>query len=309
MRVIGRLEAGRHVIEAVCASQESISMAQVWVIKPGEEERLPGLEAEAERLQGELAYLQSLSTESACRLCGNETELTEEHAPSKKAGNTGPMIRGVIDYPASLAGGSVLWKTERIQGAKYDSLCARCNNNTGSWYNSAYVQLVRAAKTVATPQNAGKVCPIPIVHPQRVAKQALTSIVATSQPGLTARYPALRALLLDKEDRRPITPLQLWLYLRVNPGGVATGLATGIDLERRQGHLLAGFSFWPLGWIITISSVDVRGALDVSAWTELGYRERGPVTANLPCQWAISPYPADFRGPEEFPDAAWQIPG
>jgi hypothetical protein len=64
-------------------------MAKIWVTMPGEEELLPGLEGEAERLQRELTHIESLSTESACRLCGQETELTEEHAPSKKAGNTG----------------------------------------------------------------------------------------------------------------------------------------------------------------------------------------------------------------------------
>jgi hypothetical protein len=280
-------------------------MAKVWVIKPGEEELLPGLEGEAERLQRELAHIESLSTESACRLCGHETELTEEHAPSKKAENTGRMTRGIIDDAASRTSGKVVWQEELIQGAKYDSLCARCNNNTGSWYNSAYVKFVRACQKVAAPKNAATVCEVQIANPQHMAKQALTSIVATSQPGLTTRYPDLRALLLDKEDRRRITPIQLWLYLKVNPGGVTTGLAIGFDLDRRQVHLFAGFSFWPLGWIITIGGVEVRGALDVSAWTERDYRERGPVTATIPCQWAISPCPEDFRGPDEFRNEAW----
>jgi hypothetical protein len=215
------------------------------------------------------------------------------------------MIRSVIDDAATRTSRKVVWKGKPIQGAKYDSLCARCNNTTGSWYNLAYVKLVQAGRKVATPENAGKVCEVQIVHPQRVAKQALTSIVATSQPGLTAQYPDLRALLLDRKDRRCSTPLQLWLYLKVNPGGVATGLSIWIDLDQRQGHLAAGFSFSPLGWIITIGNVEVRGALDVSAWTELSDMKRGPITANIPCQWAISPYLADFRGPDEFPDDAW----
>jgi hypothetical protein len=93
----------------------------------------------------------------------------------------------------------IVWEGKIIQGAKYDSLCERCNNNTGSWYNSAYAKLVRAGQKVATPKNAGTVCEVQIVNPQRVVKQALTSIVATSQPGLTAQYPDLRALLLDGE--------------------------------------------------------------------------------------------------------------
>lgn len=138
-------------------------MAKIWIIKPGEEEHLPGLEGEFERLQRELAHIESLSTESACRLCGHETELTEEHTPSKKAGDIGRMIRSVIDDAASRTSGKIVWEGKIIQGAKYDSLCERCNNNTGSWYNSAYVKLVRAGQKVATPKNAGTVCEVQIV--------------------------------------------------------------------------------------------------------------------------------------------------
>ena len=51
----------------------------------------------------------------------------------------------------------------------------------------------------------------------------------------------------------------------------------------------------------------MNGTLDVSGWTELAYMERGPVTVQIPCQWAISPYPGDFRGPDEMARDAWKI--
>lgn len=283
-------------------------MPWMWITRPEELGRVEGLEAEGERLRREIAAIEALSNAAACRLCGAETTLTEEHAPSKRAGNAGRMIRGMIDYAASAAGGSVVWKGDIIQGAKYDSLCGPCNNNTGSWYNGAYVRLVRTCDNVAMGKAAETVCKVEVLNPPRVAKQALVSIIATSQAGLTTRYVHLRQLLLDREARGAIAPLRLWLYLKANPGGVATGLATAFDLERRRGNLLAGFSFWPLGWIMTIGDdVEAKGTLDVSAWTELAYMDRGPIVANIPCQWAISPYPGDFRGPDEFPHDAWRI--
>lgn len=217
------------------------------------------------------------------------------------------MVRGVIDYAASAAGGSVVWRGETIQGAKYDSLCGPCNNNTGSWYNGAYVRMVRACAKVARPKAAGTSCDVAILNPQRVAKQALVSLIATSQPGLTARYPGLRALLLDRESQASLVPSRLWLYLKANQGGVSTGLATALDIDRGEGHLVAGFSFWPLGWILTLDGTEATGALDVSAWTTQGYMDRGPAIAKIPCQWAISPYPGAFRGPEDMPDDAWRI--
>jgi len=277
-------------------------MANLWVTKPGEEVRLPEVEAEAERLQGELRNIQSLSDESACRLCGVHASLTREHAPSKKAGNLGKMIRQVIDYASSVASGIVKWNAEVIQGATFEALCGLCNNRTGSWYNPAYIKFARYCREFAQPENVGKLCRLELsLHRQRIAKQALLSLVATSQPGLTARYPDLRTLLLGKEDRQPIAPIRLWLYLRANPGAVFTGITIAFELERRKGNLAVGFSFWPLGWIMTIGEVTVDGAANVSTWTELDYHDKRAVVVEVPCQWALSPYPGDFSGPDEFP--------
>src|SRR5262249_15375701 len=156
------------------------------------------------RVQAELAEIQSLSDEQACRVCGARVTLTDEHAPSKKAGNVGPMIRGVINSSQSIATGVVSWEGQPIQGATYKTLCAPCNNVTGGWYTPAYVRFARTSRSAAVPANAGSISQLKIAHRQRVAKQALASLVATSQPGLTDRYPDLRGLLLGKQDRRPI---------------------------------------------------------------------------------------------------------
>lgn len=284
------------------------SMAEIWVTKPGEEQHLPEVEAEAARLQAELRNIQSLSDESACRLCGIHASLTKEHTPSKKAGNLGKMIRQVIDYASSVASGIVKWNAEIIQGATFEALCGLCNNRTGSWYNPAYIKFARYCREFAQPENVGKLCRLELsLHRQRIAKQALLSLVATSQPGLTARYPDLRTLLLGKEDRRPMAPIRLWLYLKANPGACYTGITIALDLERRKGHLVAGFSFWPLGWLMTIGDVAVKDAANVSVWTGFDYHDKAPVTVEVPCRWAISPYPGDFRGPDEIPSEAWSV--
>lgn len=55
-------------------------------------------------------------------------------------------------------------------------------------------------------------------------------------------------------------------------------MASGLDIDRGRGNLLAGFSFWPLGWIMTIGDVaEVKG-------TVLAYMDRGPIELKIPCQ-------------------------
>lgn len=283
-------------------------MAEIWVSKPEEEVRLPEVEAEAARLQTELQNIQSLSDESSCKLCGGHQPLTREHAPSKKAGNQGRMTRKMIDYPRSVSTRTVKWNKTIIQAATFKALCGFCNNQTGDWYNPSYLKFARQCHAFAKPENAGKLCQLKVpVYLQRVVKQVLVFLVATSQSGLTARYPDLRSLLLGKKDSRPLIPIQTWLYLKANPGGCYTGLTVALDLERRKGHLVAGFAFWPLGWLMTIGDVKVEGAANVSDWAELDYHYKNTPTTEIPCQWGISPYPADFRGPDEIPSEAWSV--
>jgi len=286
-------------------------MTKIWVTRPGDEPNLPSVEAEAARLQAEIGAIEALGNPSACCICGRQAALTVEHAPSKRAGNVGPMIRGMIDDVASSTVGAVRWQTERTYGATYETLCATCNNHTGSWYNPAYVRFVRLAAPFAQPKNAGNVCRFDVtVHRQRVAKQAIASFAATSQPGLTEKYPVLRELLLNRTEQQPIAPLHLWLYLRANRGGMTTGLTVSLKLEQRKGHLVAGFAFWPLGWLLTVGDIDTDdNVINVSSWTELDYNNKTPVAIAIPCQWAVSPYPGDFRSPAEIAGEAWTVGG
>jgi hypothetical protein len=148
---------------------------------------------------------------------------------------------------------------------------------------------------LARPENAGKTCTVEIdLHPQRVAKQALTSILAASQPGLTIRYPLLRELLTAKEQARPIHPIRLWLYLRANSGMRRTGLGVALNVSPPAGQLLAELSSWPLGWIVSFGSLPIPGAIDVSTWAEIGFHERQQLQVHVPCQVAHGPYPGAF---------------
>jgi len=258
----------------------------------------PELEAEGERLREELAAIEAAGDEAACRLCGGPAALTAEHAPSRAAGNEGTLVGGRIDDEATMSSGEVTWTTDVSEGATFRTLCTRCNSNTGQMYNPSYVTFVQACRPAAMPANAGHLCQVRVGRRPLVAKQALTSFVATSQPGLTARYPALRELLLNRAAREPIRPLKLWCYLMANRVGMYTGVTASINVARMKGHLIAGFAFWPLGWLLTLEEdAVVPGALDVSEWLELD-RDRELATVDVPCQWA-NLYPSDFRNPDQ----------
>ncbi len=276
-------------------------MSHVFVVKPGEQHRLPEVAEEAKRLQAEVFAIEALGDKSKCRICASQPATTKEHAPSKKAGNKGRMLHGRVNYEQSVASGWISWEIRATQGNVFESLCGTCNNNTGSWYNPAYVRFAAHGGQFAKPENSGRPCQLSVeVHPQRVLKQALTSLLAVSQPGLTTKYPHLRDLVVGKEAKTALAPGHLWLYLMANRGSRSSGLGFSINYDRKKGQLIAEFSFWPLGWLFTLDDLPVEGAVDVSAWSEVQYHDKSVVNVAVPCQWALGPYPADFRPPSAF---------
>ena len=280
-----------------------------WAAAPGMGaaiEQDTDLQAIMATLQAELGHIRSLSDSEACRLCGVRAPLTEEHAPSRAAGNAGLIFGGRIDDAATKATGRVTWTDDvpAPDGATVQTLCAPCNKTSGRRYNPAYVALVKAAEPLARPANAGTHCQIGVVNRPLVAKQALTTLVATSQPGLTTRYRHLRDFLERPGSRGHLAPLRLWCHLVANPGAWYTGIAATVNREQRMGHLVASFAFWPLGWLLTTDQAAVQGAADVSDWLEIG-KHSTPVMVALPCQWRVTPYPIDFRSPNEVRRGSW----
>lgn len=276
-------------------------MPDLWT-RSDRDEIPEDVQAAMQRVHAEIAAIEAAGNEDACHVCG-AGELTDEHTPSRRAGNNRPVFRGALDYDATVAAGEVAWTLEKLQrGATMQTVCGKCNNSSGRWYNPAYIRVSERCRPLATPENAGHICAVEFTgHPQRVAKQALTTLIATSQSGITATFPHLRQLLLDAEERGVLTPLRLGLFLRANDAGRTTGITGNVDRARRAGRLVAEFSFWPLGWVLTFDGQPFPGTVDVSNWTEYGFHERIDLAVDIPCQWAIGPYAGDFRRPEEIP--------
>src|SRR5712691_6927178 len=280
-------------------------MSHAWVTKPGEQHLVQAFQAEAQRLYAEVLAIEAVGDPDACRICGLREPLTDEHTPSKKAGNPMRAIKLSIDDGRTAQTGEVTWTDEFSQGgATTLSLCARCNNSTGRWYNPDYVALAKYCARLAQPANAGKLCDGRLtIHPQRILKQALTTIVATSQPGLTERYPHLRAILMDAEKVSSVSPLRLSLFLVASAASRSSGVATVMSAATGSGRLIAEFSCWPLGWLLTFDGEAIEGATDVSAWSEIGFHEKLDINLKVPCQWVVSPYPGNFSPPEAFATA------
>lgn len=74
-----------------------------------------------------------------CHLCGSFGELTFEHVPPRAAFNNRPVIHLTHDDAFKLRPEQVPKGPIQQRGMGSYSLCAPCNNKTGQWYGSSFV--------------------------------------------------------------------------------------------------------------------------------------------------------------------------
>lgn len=190
--------------------------------------------------------------ERECSICGKIALLTKEHMPPQAAFNQERVLLAMIDKERSRAG--VRWKgIEKASGNFGYALCERCNNNTGSWYGTEYVSFIRQAASYAKPQHLNRKVIINFrkIFPLRVVKEALAIICSSCGPGVTRQDTELRKLILDRKQRGLPSHLRLFAYLRGRQGGRSSGVAGVMDTRRWMDKVVAEFSWWPIGWILT----------------------------------------------------------
>ncbi len=238
--------------------------------------------------------------EGRCYICGQLGKLSREHMPPEKAFNYDKVLLAKIDKERTKA--VVRWQWEQRQGGNFEFvLCENCNNKTGSWYGNEYVKFVKACAQYANPQNAGKTFLLKVhdLFPLRVAKQAFAIMCASNGLGLSEKNLALRKLILDKHFRCVPEPLQFFSYLRCHGGGRSSGVAGIVDLKGGKSKVVAEFSWWPVGWILTFDNHTDIIATDITHWCKYDYDEQTSIELKLPCHWAVTAYPLDFRNPEQ----------
>ena len=77
-----------------------------------------------------------------CCICGKTKKLTKEHVPPHKAFNS-VRSHGLSGDNLINAIQDKKYKTTINQSGSCDyTLCAECNNNTGTWYANHYVEFV-----------------------------------------------------------------------------------------------------------------------------------------------------------------------
>lgn len=157
-----------------------------------------------------------------CCICGKNGLLTQEHVPPKQAYN---KIR-TVEYTLSdvLTSGKDSSKRKTKQGGvKFETLCEKCNNDTGSWYAAEYASWATIGFDIISnwqkkEQTEGVVI-LHKVYPLRFLKQCATCMFSVigqySGAGFAQNNPDLVSFVLDKNSQ--ILPSQYRFFMDLYP--------------------------------------------------------------------------------------------
>lgn len=234
-----------------------------------------------------------------CAICGKWRELTVEHLPPKSAFNNYLLLAIEIDTPVSQASGELSWRpSHATTGRHLKKLCARCNGRTGSWYATDYRDYVKvAAESRIPPDHRGQLCFTG--RPAAVAKEALAVLCTSAGKTLAERHKELRRLILSNKYRSSLPDFRLWTYLTAGHGGHQTGATFEARVDTGKVRVVAEFSHWPVGWVLSWHDTDIPELYEVTHWLDMEYKSIRSVTASVPRVWTVTGFPLDYRTPAE----------
>lgn len=236
-----------------------------------------------------------------CCICGEEKELTYEHIPPKAAFNHfGLKLYDFYDYIINNN-----TKYQHLQkGAGRYSLCAKCNNDTGTWYGTAYAEFANQGMRYYRQKAKGIISVPYTIYPLRVLKQVVSMFASAKGAIWCENNPTIRSFLLDPNYRKLPPNVDVRMYMvdkgrsKIEPTAGQMNVFTG---ERFVGSEIA---YTPFSFIC----VDDKSYTNYRVLNELyplmqfakyGYDERRELFLNIPRK-PCNPVTLDFR--EGIPD-------
>lgn len=241
-----------------------------------------------------------------CRICGQAIPLTFEHTPPEAAFNDQrARLYGLDEWLARAESGSMRGGRQQQRGVGANTLCAICNNNTGSWYVpelvrwaqmgvSALRELPPAGQEDNDPNRKGALVRFQRVYPLRFLKQVVVMLLAVNRPG--RMHEELAPFVLDKH--RTGVPDRYKFYLSLVRGRImrAVGLAARARLGSGEVDLFTELAYSPFAYLMTVDTpravLPVGNITNFATW---GYGDLCDVELPMVVGFVHTPFPTDYR--------------
>ncbi len=225
-----------------------------------------------------------------CALCGKYTKLTFEHIPPHGAFNDSKAkiisgdtyINGLLENNFEEL--SELPYKEQQRGKGIYSLCAACNNLTGSYYGQAYIDFARNIASLMTKCNVKSGMTLFIdnayLKPLSVVKQ-MVSMFCSLNP--VAKIDELREFVLNK-NKMGLGDYRIGLYLFSKGVERFAPVVAGINMGSPHPILYSEIVSFPLGIILVWGKKTPfpLGCLDISNFANYKYEDEVCIRLSIP---------------------------
>jgi hypothetical protein len=235
-----------------------------------------------------------------CHICGIKTELTYEHIPPRSAFNNRPLLRAKFDEILKADDLDSIRGEISQHGAGAYTLCAQCNNLTGSWYGPAFIDW--AFQGLILGESAGmtpSLYRLFHIFPLRIIKQIICMFFSANGPGFQKVHPELVRLVLNREAKYLEKDISVYAYFNRSSRSRQTGIVGVTDFSSGSVKLVSEIAYPPLGYIMTINSPPPDERLvDISFFSQYGYDDWKDIALRFSVLPVYSPFPGDYRDRE-----------
>lgn len=257
---------------------------------------------------------------SACRICGEQNDLTKEHLPPKSAGNSDASISyDIEDWFNRDKDGRFLSGKHQQGGIWGRTLCSKCNNLTGSRYGTEYAEWVAIAERMicdqlpsreeqdanTTPRSVTFI--IKRCKPGAFIRQVLSIMVSLSSDwDVSSRFPEIRDLLLHKSIASLPGPLRISMCLMQGLDARLCGPTLVFKPATQYWKWVTSFAFFPFAFEMILCSSDGYiddGLCRIDNFLTMEPESVSDVEIECRTAFAHTPYPTDWRSQGEINQA------
>ena len=237
-----------------------------------------------------------------CHICGKVKPLSFEHIPPRAAFNNRPVITVPLEQAIRL--GPIERPKGRIKqkGIGDYVLCNACNNNTGSWYASRFVDWCYRGMEILRLSNGNpNLVYIYKIYPLSVLKQIVVMFLAINNPGFSKVNPELAAFVQERENTYFPQRYRIYTYYNIIGMHRNIGLSAQVSLSSGKRRMMSEVSFPPFGYLLTLDSDPPDQRLgDISKFANYRYDDLIVIHMKLAVLPTHLIYPGDYRSKEEI---------
>ena len=240
--------------------------------------------------------------EGTCHICGEYGLLSFEHIPPRSAFNNRPVISLSFDRAISLGPDDIVKGPKQQKGMGGYTLCERCNNLTGHWYGSQFVDWCYQGMEILQ-RSGGRPTLIYLnyVFPLRILKQVVTMFFSVNTDAFHTRNPELVRFVLNKEARFLPPQYRFFVYYNVEGRQRTIGASALANMETGNVSLLSEITFPPFGYVMTIdSSPPDKRLVEITHFAQYAYEDFAVFSQKLPVLPTHVGFPGDYRTKEDI---------